>query len=149
MGASWTESTVIFAVLWSELNAVVPPLVDVSTLVPAVPAVELPVIDRWSQARKVNDPPDPKKSALGRKRSLSATSKRRDCDADTLPTGLKSVPLIENSRVPLDTDVPVMAMASTGVSSSSSPGFTASFASVMELAGMRAAMVVPVLEARD
>ena len=38
--------TVMFAVSVVEENAVVPPLVEVSTLVPTVPLV-------WSQARKV------------------------------------------------------------------------------------------------
>ena len=153
VGASSIETTLIFAVLSFELNAVVPPVAAIFTLVPASLAVELPVIDRWSQARNLKAPPpanvpgSPKKFGSGRKRSLSVSSRRRDCVADTT-TASKAPPSCENSRVPLDTDAAVMAMASTGVSSSSNPGFTASFASVMELSAMRAAIVVPVLETR-
>ena len=87
-------------------KAVVPPLVVVSTLLPAVP-------DVWSQARNVMAfATDPLKLGLGWKYSRvlpSAASSNADV-SDTAPTAVQlEPPLVEYHQVPLVAAVPVNA----------------------------------------
>src|ERR671930_248500 len=98
-------ATVMEAVSTAELNAVDPPLVEVSTLVPLVPEV-------WSQARKVMAGSTvPLKSAAGWNRILAVGASSRELEFETDPTGFQVVPpSVEYCQVPLAELVAVMAM---------------------------------------
>src|ERR1043165_4932064 len=93
-GASLTLVTVMFDVADAGLNAVVPPLVVVSTLLPWVP-------EDWSQARKVTDA-DVLFWPSGTKRNLSVERKSKALLLATAPTLVQVVPAsVEYCHVPV------------------------------------------------
>ena len=105
-GAAFTAFTVMSAVSVAVENAVVPPFVVVSTLLPAVPNV-------WSQARNVIAfATGPLKFALGWKYSrVFASAASRSADpSETAPTAAQlEPPLVEYHHVPFAVAVAVRA----------------------------------------
>src|SRR5258707_919521 len=83
-GASLTLLTAMVLVAVLVLKALVPPLPQVSTLVPAAPLV-------WSQARKVTEALVPF-WPLGTKRSLSVERSSRAELLETEPTAVQVLP---------------------------------------------------------
>ena len=105
VGASLTEVTVMVATSDVELNAVVPPLTDVLTLLPAEP-------DVWSQARKpiLADVPV---SPFGVNRTRSISRRSNEDALDTAPNELQFEPaLIEYSQDPFPLGALKMAIPS-------------------------------------
>src|SRR5438067_2530156 len=109
-GASFTEATTMEAVSTAVLKAVVPPVREVSTLVPLTPEV-------WSQARKViPEATVPLKSAAGWSRILleAVEARSRAFELDTDPTFVQVVPeSVEYCQFPLVESVEVMATPCT------------------------------------
>src|SRR5260370_696262 len=111
-GASLTLLTVMFDVAVAVLKAVVPPLVVVSTCVPAVPLV-------WSQAQNVTLPVVPFWPS-GTNRSLSVERKSKADELLTAPTPVQVVPAsVEYCHVPVLLTSPVTAMPLTAPLSTS------------------------------
>ena len=109
-GASLTAVTLMRAVSVAALNAVLPPFVEASSLLPAAPVL-------WSQARKVRLPAVPFcPSGTNRNRSLARSSSA--LLSDTAPTPAQLVaPSMEYCQVP--PEVPLTAMPSSAPLSTS------------------------------
>ncbi|TWT50139.1 hypothetical protein Pla22_28790 [Rubripirellula amarantea] len=121
VGASLTLVTTIDAVSVAELNAVVPPLLDASTLLPAVPLVP-------SQARKVKSFVVPF-SPLGSNRIKSVERNSSADESDTVPTFDQLVPpSVEYCQTPGPLFRVVIAMPSTDPESTSEIGVPPSLA---------------------
>src|SRR5947208_247051 len=104
-GASLTLETVRELVAVAVLKALVPPLLEVSTLLPAVPLV-------WSQARKVTEADVPF-CPSGTKRSLSVERSSSAALLDTEPTAFQVLPaLVEYCQTPVPLLKPVTALPS-------------------------------------
>src|ERR671937_953732 len=103
-GASLTSVTVMVDVAVAVLNAVVPPLLLVSTLVPATPLV-------WSQARKVIEALAPLLPS-GTKRTLSEERSSSAELPETVPMLVQVLPLsVEYCQVPVPELMAVAVMA--------------------------------------
>src|SRR5437870_1479407 len=98
LGASFTKSTVMPAVVWAVLKGLPPPFWELSATPPLAKAF-------WSQARKVRPLATvPLKSALGTKRTrvIASDASRRALLLETALNGVQLVPLSnENCQAPL------------------------------------------------